>query len=119
MQTKQCMEDGEGGKGSCAASSPTRLPHEGLLQQLKLYRDHGVRPKHFLLCVLRSDLRGACRTGTEEERRQIPDLVGYCEDRLPIAAWGSPAIVDRWLARHRSPGAHTELPSFIEKHFHR
>jgi hypothetical protein len=77
-----------------------------------LYIERGIAPGHFLLSVLRNDLREACGWADAVNRARLYQIVHYLHEYAPAACWGDPKTVaawmghrgfDGWDARHREP----------------
>lgn len=76
----------------------TDIPDTALAAEIRAYIDEGRIPGAFLAAVLSNDLRTAACEAAQAAR--LGDWIRFCEDHLPIASWGSPAIVRLWCATH-------------------
>lgn len=70
-----------------------RSTHEGLERYVK-YR---VPTGSFLHAVLTNDLMEAMGRADEENREDIFEICQYIYNHLPIACYGSPKAVKKWL----------------------
>lgn len=73
-----------------------------VLQSLLDYRQHGVRPGHFLAAVLAGDLFTAMARADEPSMLAMPAIVAWINAELPSDAWGGCGNVDAWCRRARS-----------------
>jgi len=56
------------------------------------------RPGGFVQAVLENNLCQAFGRADAENRKCMEDIVRYVYQNVPNAAWGSPEIVESWLA---------------------
>jgi len=68
--------------------------HSGLVEYFAGRRETGG----FLKAVLENDLREACVRADDFNRYEIATIVLFLNRYVPSTAWGSPAIVEAWLA---------------------
>lgn len=84
------------------------IPDSRLEAELRTYVDAGRRPGPFLTALLSNDLRGAVLGADDRNRGLLAAWMAFCDDHLPIACWGSEAMVRRWtqeLSRALNEGA--------------
>ncbi|MGE5505934.1 MAG: hypothetical protein ACM31L_16050 [Actinomycetota bacterium] len=86
-----------------AVNSLAGIPDASFAAELRAYVDAGRRPGPFLTSLLSNDLRGAVAVADPDNRGRIADWIEFCDGHLPMASWGSAAIVENWLFR-RSRG---------------
>ena len=79
---------------------PGDLPDPALARELSDYLATGRPPGRLLGALLRNDLRGAVAAGGG---RNIADWILFFEKALPVACWGSPAIVRQWRGSLAQP----------------
>jgi len=84
-----------------AVTAPERIPPL-VMRGLAEYRDHGLRPGHFLAGALAGDLFGAMARADQPSMLALPAIVSWIKRELPGDAWGSYAYVDAWCRRARS-----------------
>lgn len=65
-------------------------------EEIRAYLKEGRLPGAFLIAVFSNDLRGAITHGDAFNHARLADWCAYCEDTLPLAAWGSAAMVRAW-----------------------
>ncbi len=63
------------------------------------YVERRLRPGHFLQAVLENDLAAAVMRADPENRAALVEVVVYVTHKLPGLCWGSPKLVEDWLAR--------------------
>lgn len=74
----------------------SELP-ELLQEGMRNYVEHRLMPGGFLQAVLSNDLTTAALTADDINRPRLADIAEWCYDELPIACWGDPEKVSRWL----------------------
>lgn len=67
--------------------------HEGIV----MYLLHGLRPGSFYEAVLSNDLRGACLSADDDNKRTLFQHVAFLYNCCPSACWGSPESVEEWI----------------------
>ena len=55
------------------------------------------RKGHFLMAVLKNDLREAINRADPENRKWLAQIVCYCHNEIPSCCWGSPEKVEAWI----------------------
>lgn len=68
-----------------------------IVDSLQLYVKQGVMPGDFLTAVLENNLSEACGRADLTNQRRLIVIVRYVYNRIPSAAWGSPAKVTKWV----------------------
>lgn len=81
-------------------NSSAGIPDASFSAELRAYADARQRPGPFLTALLSNDLRGAVAFADSANRARIAEWVAFCDDHLPMACWGSAAIVQGWLNGH-------------------
>ena len=66
---------------------------------LEKYRDTGTPTGGFLQAVLENDLFESFGGADEQNRIALFDIVKWCWNELPAAAWGSRKVYNEWLAK--------------------
>lgn len=51
----------------------------------------------FLTAVLCNDLKEACGRADDDNLHNLPAIVAYCYNVLPMPCWGSPEKVAAWI----------------------
>lgn len=74
-------------------------PHlpERFKSSIELYLEYGILPCSFLQSVLENDLKMAFANADVQSVRELPGLVCWLYNRIPIGAWGSPEKVRDWV----------------------
>ncbi len=62
------------------------------------YVYEGLRPGHFLTCVITNDLFGAVARADEESVKYLPQIVKYFYNKLPSKCYGSKERMEEWLS---------------------
>jgi len=70
-----------------------------LVESLERYRDQGVPTGGFLEAVLSNDLKEAFGRADPFSRAAMFEIVSWCYNEMPSAAWGSPERVEAWLVK--------------------
>lgn len=55
------------------------------------------RVGHFLMAVLKNDLRQALARADSDNATILLQIVSYCHNEIPGICWGSPQKVEAWL----------------------
>jgi hypothetical protein len=80
---------------------PYGILPEHLRAGMQRYIEHGIETGGFLRAVLENDLvHTFLRADYSMEMLQIGILVSFISDYVPPEAWGSPAKVAAWIAKH-------------------
>ena len=58
----------------------------------------GLRPGHFLTCVIVNDLFGAVARADEESAKYLPQIVKYFYNKLPSKCYGDEKRMEEWLS---------------------
>ena len=66
-------------------------------ESLDLYAEEKVAPGGFLKAVLCNDLSGAVSRADSRNLENLPAIVAYVYNRLPMACWGSEEYFNNWL----------------------
>ncbi|MBF0326476.1 MAG: hypothetical protein HQL42_15590 [Alphaproteobacteria bacterium] len=74
------------------------IPVPTLAHDVRLYVEQGQQPNAFLMALFSNDLRGAHAHADETCRSRLSELIGWCEEYMPVRCWGTKPIVMRWLA---------------------
>lgn len=61
------------------------------------YVEHGVPTGSFLEAVLSNDLYHAVMRADERRLPQIPAIVGYIVNEIPMNCWGTQSVYATWL----------------------
>jgi hypothetical protein len=64
---------------------------------LDRYVEHKILPGGFLMKVLSNDLFGAVGQADSENAAALPEIVKYIYNQLPANAWGSQALVYKFV----------------------
>ena len=70
-----------------------------VINSLEDYVNNRIPTGGFLYAVLTNNLMEACIRADDRNKRQIPEIVGYIYNNLPIICYGSPKKVEKWLNR--------------------
>jgi len=70
-----------------------------IIASIRRYADEYCPTGSFLEAVLNNDLTEAVGRADEDNLKALPEIVGYCYNEIPMACWGSPEKVEKWLAR--------------------
>lgn len=73
------------------------LIQNGILEAINRYALLHERKGHFLMAVLRNDLREALARADGENYPVLIQIVSYCHNEIPGICWGSKAEVTAWL----------------------
>ncbi len=73
--------------------------HEGLVEYIAARRPTG----DFLTAVLSNDLKGAVGRADEMSGPALPAIVRFLYNVAPAPCWGSPDVVQAWLANPDVP----------------
>lgn len=66
-------------------------------EALVAYLVHHQSPTPFIRAVLENNLLDAVRKGSREELADLPELIIWIYRRAPMASWGTPERVQKWL----------------------
>lgn len=72
---------------------------EHMQDGMRHYLEYGIKPGSFLYAVLSNDLAGAVGKADHINLKCLPNIVAYCHNYIPADAWGSPELVETWIAR--------------------
>jgi hypothetical protein len=82
------------------SSARDKVPQH-TLGALDRYVEHHLQPGGFLLAVLENNLREAFIRADNDNLDAMRHIVTYCYNHIPFICWGSPKVVEAWLAaRH-------------------
>lgn len=92
--------------------SPTEpfLP-EHMREGMKNYLEHGIEPGSFLTAVLSNDLKRAVGAADHINLQYLTNIVSYCYNEIPAGSWGSPEMVQEWMAHRMQAGIVDEQTS--------
>ena len=62
------------------------------------YVYEGLRPGHFLTCVITNDLFGAVARADENSAQYLTHIVKYFYNKLPGKCYGSKERMEEWLS---------------------
>jgi hypothetical protein len=68
-------------------------------EALERYVKQRIPTGDFLRAVLSNDLFDAMGRADLDNRRDLYEICQYVYNDMPSTCWGSPAIVDAWLAK--------------------
>ena len=74
-----------------------------MMEGLKRWIDHGIKPGSFMLAVLTNDLRGAIERADDENLANLPAYLGYLYNEAPGGCWGSVEKVADWAKKKAQP----------------
>lgn len=86
-----------------AAIDYSRLPFAAK-DSMKQYIEVGQPVSSFLRAVLNNDLSEAFTKADDVNTHRLRDYVVFLHTHAPRRCWGSPAIVDKWLAHGGAQG---------------
>lgn len=72
-----------------------------VVETINRYVEHGCQPGDFVLAVLENNLREAFMRADNYNTAHMQEIVRYCYNEIPGAAWGSPEKVRLWLEEVR------------------
>jgi|TARA_Y100000310_G_C20509690_1_gene728196 hypothetical protein len=64
---------------------------------IKRYVFDGIRPGHFLTCVMNNDLFGAIGRADESSLECLSDIIKLFYNRLPGQCWGTEDKIEHWI----------------------
>ena len=70
-----------------------------MFDALRLYIEHGKQPGQFLTAVISNDLAEAVSRADDENINNLPAYIGYLYNEVPSGCWGSPDIMNAWMAK--------------------
>ena len=76
-----------------------RIPMD-TIQGIVEYIENRITPGGFLEAVLSNDLKETYARADNNNLFAIPAIVHYLYNRAPLACWGSPEKVEKWLIGH-------------------
>jgi hypothetical protein len=88
----------------------SELP-ESLRDGMQRYFRDGTRPGHFLTAVLENDLFGAVMRSDPNNLNEIPAIVKWLYNEVPLEAYGSTLRVNAWIEQWQHP---YEEDSFLD-----
>lgn len=68
-----------------------------MMEAIRRYVDHHVRPGGFLTAVICNNLREAVFYADDENLRNLPAFVAYFYNEAPSTCWGSVEKMQEWL----------------------
>ena len=71
-------------------------PH--MREHIRAYVEERRPIGHFLTALLSNDLKNAALRADDANRSALADWVGFIYEYAPGDCWGSPEIVEAWLA---------------------
>jgi len=74
---------------------------EHMREGMKRYLEHGIEPGSFMMAVLTNNLKEAFARADHLNKHYIGNIVSYCYNEIPGAAWGSPENVEAWMESFR------------------
>lgn len=75
----------------------SEIPDQALAAEIRALIEEGRMPGRFLVALLTNDLRAAVDA---DHGGRLAEWVQFIETTLPIACWGSAAILRAWCANH-------------------
>ena len=73
-----------------------RLP-EHIRDGMRLYIEHRVAPGHFLTAVIENNLKESFARADDTNINRMFDVVAFMYNEAPMACWGSPEKMIKWL----------------------
>lgn len=70
-----------------------------VIESIQKYLKDGIRPGSFVVACLENNLTQAFIRADEKNLPCIGAIVGWLLDNAPANAWGSPAIVKRYMEK--------------------
>jgi hypothetical protein len=70
---------------------------ERMMDGIKRYIEHHIKPGSFLCAVIQNDLREAVGAADDENIANLPAYVGYFYNEAPSICWGSREKMEAWL----------------------
>jgi hypothetical protein len=83
------------------------IPHlpKRFVHGIECYLEHGILPGSFLTAVLENDLKEAFGRADSTSVRELPGLVAWIYNNIPVVAWGSPDRVANYVKAIREAKA--------------
>lgn len=75
---------------------------EHMRDGMKLYLENGIEPGSFLSVVLNNNLKEAVGRADHINLQYLTNIVSYCYNCVPSAAWGRPNSVESWIERFKT-----------------
>jgi hypothetical protein len=88
---------------------------ESILGGLERYLNHGIMPGGFLTAVLENNLKEAFGRADNENSENMKNIVGYCYNEIPSAAWGSREKIKEWIEYIKENAALADDPRETEE----
>jgi hypothetical protein len=73
---------------------------EHMRDAMKLYLEDRISPGSFLRAVLENNLSEAVSRADHINLGYLSNIVSFCYNDIPSAAWGSPEKVEAWLKKN-------------------
>ena len=77
---------------------------ERMMAGITRYIEQGIKPGNFLSAIIQNDLNEAVSRADDDNLMNLPAYVGYFYNEAPSGCYGSPEIMDAWLARFHDGG---------------
>ena len=68
-----------------------------ILEALQRYIEYGCQPGGFVTAVLTNNLFDAAVRADDESLKALPEIARHIYNNFPAEAWGSEAIVKKWM----------------------
>lgn len=77
-----------------------RIP-ERMMEGINRYIKQGIKPGNFLTAVIQNDFQEVAHRADRENLMNLPAYAGYFFNQAPSGSFGSPEIMEAWLAKFR------------------
>jgi hypothetical protein len=74
---------------------------------MERYLEHGIPPGSFLMAVLENNLKEAFARADDISVKELPGIVAWLYNMVPIDAWGSPEICRNYMEKKRKERENT------------
>ncbi len=74
---------------------------EGIMEEIRLYVEDGVKPGSFLSAIIQNDLSDACGRADDKNLHNLPAFVAYFWGETPACCWGSSEHMERWMKKKK------------------
>ena len=73
-----------------------------MMESIKRYIEHGIKPGDFLSAIISNDLREAVGRADDENIKNIPAYVSYFYMEAPASCWGSFKNMQNWIKKRKN-----------------
>ena len=80
----------------------SKIPVGGMVEGMRNYMEHGIPAGSFMMALLENDFCKICQYADDANRVALFQWARWLWNEAPMASYGSPAKVEKWMAARRA-----------------